>query len=317
MSNGRAPKKHVRVHDGLVGARALVGTPYLRDPRLRAEYAAEIAPRTAVMLNRIFDLHLVGVTPQRVLDLGAGTGVVGTTLRSRFGESLAVTSVDRVGAPGIVAADLSRPVCPPGVSGRFDFIVAAHLLNEFRSLDAAARAQLVLFWMKTWLAPGGHLVLIEPALRETGRALLEVREHVLAAGAFVKAPCLTQAPCPALVNPRDWCHDSAPRPGLPRADFSFLLLAAEGQAPRDGDLLRVVSDLKREKGRQRVFGCGLQGRQPYVLQSRDVSVTNEAFLRLERGVLCRIQGTLSSGDGLRLDAQSQVERVGPPASARS
>ncbi len=41
------------VHEGLVGPRALVGSPYLADPELRAEYEADIAPRTRAALARI------------------------------------------------------------------------------------------------------------------------------------------------------------------------------------------------------------------------------------------------------------------------
>ena len=41
------------IHDGLVGARKLVGTPYLADPELRREYERDIAPRTRAALARI------------------------------------------------------------------------------------------------------------------------------------------------------------------------------------------------------------------------------------------------------------------------
>lgn len=297
------------MHEGLVGARTLVGTPYLQDARLRAEYAAEIAPRTQAMLNRVLSMQLPQLTPKRVLDLGAGTGIVGATLAQRFGGAVHVTAVDRVPSTGIIAADLSRAARPTGVNGSFDLVVAAHLLNELRGLDALARARLVMFWLTDFVAPGGHLLLIEPALRETGRALLEVRDQVIGAGAFVHAPCLTQAPCPALADAKDWCHDSAPRPSLTRADFSYLLLAAHAPPPVLPDALRVVSDLKKEKGRQRLFGCGPSGRRAYVLQSRDVTGLNEAFLALDRGALCRLAGTQASGDGERLSPSSMVERL--------
>lgn len=302
------------MHEGLVGARALVGTPYLGDEKLRAQYAAQIAPRTEAMLNRVLSMHLPRLRPQRVLDLGAGTGIVGATLKARFGQDLHVTGVDRVAAPGLVAADLSRAVRPSGVQGRFDFVVAAHLLNELQSLTLAARAQLVRFWMHEFAEPGAPLLLIEPALKETSRALLQVRDALVGAGLFVHAPCLTQAPCPALANPKDWCHDSAPRPSLSRADFSFLLLSSDPPAATAPEVFRVVSDLKREKGRQRLFGCGVSGRHPYVLQSRDVVPGNEAFVRLSRGELCRLTNIRPTGDGLRLDAQSQVEALAKIAS---
>ena len=301
-------KKPSAIHQGFVGARALIGTPYLKDEKLRAQYDAEIAPRTAVMLNKILDQHLPQLRPRRVLDLGAGTGIVGATLRARF-DGVEVVAVDRVPSPGMIAADLSRCVRPAGVVGRFDLIVAAHLLNEFTTMDGAARASLVLGWMRECLAPQGVLLLVEPALKETSRALLQVRDHLNAAGAFVVAPCLWQGPCPALQSPHDWCHDSAARPSLPRADFSFLVVASVGQQTEDPALFRIVSDLRREKGRSRIFGCGPQGRHPLVLQTRDISPNNEAFVSLDRGALCRVAGLGEAGDGLRLSQQTQVQVV--------
>ncbi|HKO26838.1 MAG TPA: hypothetical protein VJU80_05225, partial [Solirubrobacteraceae bacterium] len=43
------------VHEGLVGARKLIGTPYLADEALRDQYAREIAPRTEAALARVLD----------------------------------------------------------------------------------------------------------------------------------------------------------------------------------------------------------------------------------------------------------------------
>jgi SAM-dependent methyltransferase len=208
------PRRASRIHRGLTGARDLIGTRYLADPELRREYAAEIAPRTGAALRKIL-AEVYGaarVPPGRALDLGAGTGAAGAALRERFGAGLEVVSVDRVAAPGVLAADLERGV-PAGL-GRFDLIVTAHLLGELfladkdeRRLDALARR--VLAWTRELLAAGGLVVIVEPALRETSRALLGVRDRLLAAGLAVVAPCFWTGPCPALERERDWCHDAA------------------------------------------------------------------------------------------------------------
>src|SRR5262245_22314227 len=127
-----------RIHQGLTGKRELVGTRYLADPGLRREYEAEIAPRTGAALDKILrELFAGAVTPprpRRALDLGAGTGAAGAALRAFFGPELEVVAADRVGGPGIVAADLERAL--PAVGGKFDLVVAAHLLGEL-FLDAA------------------------------------------------------------------------------------------------------------------------------------------------------------------------------------
>ena len=92
---GKQRKRRSAVHDGLVGTRELVGTPYLADPALRAEYARDIAPRTEAALARVLG-EVYGArgvaSPGRAIDLGAGTGAVGRVLRARFGESFEVVS---------------------------------------------------------------------------------------------------------------------------------------------------------------------------------------------------------------------------------
>ena len=125
-----------------------------------------------------------------------------------------------------------RPGCRRS-SGRFDLIVAAHLLGRAArrprrggtrggagGAGAGVGGRL--------LAPGGTIVIIEPALRETSRELLAVRDLLLSQTAQpaldVVAPCFWAGPCPALERERDWCHDAAPVPSSPRVDFSYLVL---------------------------------------------------------------------------------------------
>jgi len=86
------------IHDGLVGARKLVGTPYLADPELRREYARDIAPRTRAALARILaEVYPAdGAQPQRALDLGSGTGAAAEALRAWFGDDLEVVQMGPV-----------------------------------------------------------------------------------------------------------------------------------------------------------------------------------------------------------------------------
>ena len=75
--------------------------------------------------------------------------------------------------------------------------MAAHLLNELVArLDVEGRASLVSGWCRELLEPEGLCLLIEPALRETSRALLAVRDRLIASGLSVLAPCLFHAACP-------------------------------------------------------------------------------------------------------------------------
>ena len=302
-----------------MGARELVGTPYLADPVLRAEYARDIAPRTEAALGRVL-AEVYGprgaAPPGRAIDLGAGTGAVGRVLRARFGESFELVAVDRTAGPGLVRANLAveLPAVPGGV-GSFDLVVAAHLLNELfvdraPAERVALRARRVRAW-STLLAPHGVLILIEPALRDTSRELLAVRDQVLSAGLHVVAPCFWTGPCPALALERDWCHDAAPVPSKPRVDFSYLVLRAEPVPPAP-TLNRVVSDPMPEKGRLRLFVCGPQGRHPLIRLTRYRGPKNAALDRATRGAALSISDTEPAADGLRVIPTSTVKTPDPP-----
>jgi ribosomal protein RSM22 (predicted rRNA methylase) len=302
------PKASSRIHRGLVGARELVGQSYLADRDLRREYETEIAPRTGAALARIFDA--VALTrPQRVLDLGAGTGAAGRALLDRW-PGIELVAVDKVEGPGIVQADLARAGRPKGAQGRFDLVVAAHLLGEL-SLDVEGRARLVSGWCRDVLADDGHCILIEPALRQTSRALLAVRDRLVAAGLFVVAPCLWQGACPALTRERDFCHASADRvaQGRSRVDFSYLVLRNQGRACGDTALFRVVSDPMKDKGRLRLFICGAAGRVLLTRLDRERSPGNQAFERIERGDVVRVEKAAMRSDGLRCTSDTTIARA--------
>jgi SAM-dependent methyltransferase len=319
-------RTHSRIHAGLTRERELIGTAYLGDAGLRSEYAAEIAPRTRAALARILtklDPHLGGVN--RVLDLGAGTGAAGAAVAQHLrasGREVELVSVDQVAAmPGVIVADLRRDVRPAGVAGKFDLIVAAHVLNELGAkMTVVQRASLVFAWARELLAEGGLLLLLEPALRETGRDLLGVRDRMLEAGYTVVAPCFWQGACPALARERDWCHDSADwlpadagedvQGGRPRSrvDFAYVVLTRTAERTTDKRLFRVVSDLIEEKGRLRLFGCGPAGRHPIVRLDRERTPDNEDLDTATRGDVLVIDNLQTAGDGLRVTSGSRVDR---------
>ena len=300
--------RQTRIHRGLVGARKLVGSAYLSRAELRQEYEAEIAPRTEAALRRILGrVAFPQGQPRRVLDLGAGTGAAGRAVRGCFGEDVELVAVDRVPGPGILVADLLRGVRPVGVSGRFDLIVAAHLLNEL-DLDLDGRARLVAGWCRDLLEPDGMCIVIEPALRETSRALLGVRDRLVGGGSRVAAPCFCQTACPALQRDRDWCHDSAEVlvAGRSRVDFSYLVLRRSAATEVDPGRYRVVSDPIKDKGRLRFFVCGVAGRFELMRLNRDRSASNQALDQASRGDIIVLPDVPVRDDSIRIAADSTV-----------
>jgi ribosomal protein RSM22 (predicted rRNA methylase) len=247
--------------------------------------------------------------PRHALDLGAGTGAAGRAVCAQWPD-VELVAVDKVAGPGVVRADVARALRPAGVAGQFDLIVAAHLLNEL-SLDLDGRARLVAGWCRELLEPDGTCILVEPALRETSRGLLGVRDRLRAAGVFVVAPCLLQGPCPALARERDFCHMSAAAvaQGRSRVDFSYLVLRKQGVPCADTSRYRIVSDPMKDKGRLRLFACGPAGRLLVTRLDRDRSPANQILDEIERGIVVRITGVAAQPDGLRCGRDTAVERV--------
>lgn len=303
-------RRKTRIHRGLVGDRKLAGSGYLSRAELRQEYEAEIAPRTEAALRRILgQVDLEPRRPRRLLDLGAGTGAAGRAVRGHFGEDVELVAVDKVPGPGILVANVLCGVRPAGVSGRFDLIVSAHLLNELGgALDLDGRARLVAGWCRDLLEPDGTCIVVEPALRDTSRALLGVRDRLLAAGLRVAAPCFCQTACPALRRERDWCHDSAEVlvAGRSRVDFSYLVLRRSAAADIDPGRYRVVSDPIKDKGRLRFFVCGVTGRAELMRLDRDRSAANQALDRACRGAIVVLPNTPVHDNGIRVVADSTV-----------
>lgn len=264
----------------------------------------------------------------RVLDLGAGLGttslgVAAFARASGAADVLDVTALDddpralalferlaAATAPGGAAEALAVPVAlrprpfdlaAPGAEARvpegpFDLVVAGLVLNELFAQAPAAealarRAALVRALLRR-LAPDGVLLVVEPALRETSRALHALRDAALAPGPpdaapeptpHVLYPCTHTRPCPMLRAERDWCHDELPvalpppladvarDAGLRFEGLSFSALAL-GLRPRahPPGAVRVVSDVLASKGKREVFVCGADGRVRLDVLDRDV-----------------------------------------------
>jgi ribosomal protein RSM22 (predicted rRNA methylase) len=205
-------------------------------------------------------------------------------------------------------------------------------VNElFRGGDADLRRADLLEEALGLVAPGGSLLVVEPALRETSRALLRVRDLLVARGHAVRAPCLFRGACPALTRETDWCHaERAVEPpslvaqlaraaGLRReaVKMSYLVLAPAGEAwaePPPGRVFRIVSEPLPSKGRLRYMGCGPEGRMGLALQEKHVGDANRAFERLLRGDAIAVGGAEPRGDGLALGEGSSVRVIAPAGS---
>ena len=215
--------------------------------------------------------------------------------------------------------------------GRFDVVIAANVICEIvrESADAdealGRAAAVVSAAADRLLSPQGSILVIEPGLRDTARDLHRLRDRWLASTALhVEAPCLHEAPCPALVTDRDWCiadlawepptivADVDRRTGLRKGSlkFAYLVLTRESAAPLPAVTWRVVSDVLDLKGERRVYLCA-DGRWIVLGQlKRDVGATGETFASLRRGDLVELEGLQPRGALFRLPPSGMIRRVG-------
>lgn len=323
---------------GLTRDRELAGAKYLDDPKLLGAYLLFYWPVSYAQARQILgELP----RPRSALDLGSGPGPLAFALLD--GGASEVTAADRSvpalalarelaaeGGEALATREWDATKKQPLPEGTFDFISMGHMLNElFGSGDVAldARAALVESALLR-LKPRGTVLILEPALRDTSRQLLSVRNRLVDKGYAVRAPCLYKGDCPALHKGSDWCHAErewrlpavveqiAKAASLHKEELkmSYLALAPPAEAwaePPPGRLFRIVSESLEGKGRQRYIGCGPEGRVGLAMQEKHRNKENAAFFFLHRGDVISVTDTESKGDGLGLTATSTVKVVAP------
>lgn len=328
---------------GLTRNRELAGARYMDDPKLLGAYLLFYWPVSYAQARST--LSELTTRPRAVLDLGSGPG------------PLAFAALD-AGASTVVAADRSKPALElaralaleageglatrewspekPLPEGKFDLITMGHVVNELYNGQIDLRAAL-LEKILAQVNANGSLVVIEPALRDTSRALLQVRDALVAKGYAIRAPCMFRGNCPALIKESDWCHaertwrmpsiieELARASGLHKESLkmSYLVVAPKGEAwtePPPGTLFRIVSEPLEGKGRRRFMGCGPEGRVGLAMQEKHENERNRLFFKIARGDVIRITETEERGDGRALTDKSTVEVVasaGRPVVKRS
>lgn len=211
--------------------------------------------------------------------------------------------------------------------GPYDLILFGFVLNE---LDLAlpldervARRAALLCDAARQLADGGAIVVLEPALKQSARELMQLRDVLAARGEapWVIAPCLHAHACPMLPSERDWCHQElpyalpAPLATVARAaglryeglSYASLVLANQPRPPAAHPLHRVVSDPLTSKGKRELFTCSGHGYVRLTRLNRDASPTNEPFDEARRGDILTLEP-----DAQRIERASNVTRMRSP-----
>jgi ribosomal protein RSM22 (predicted rRNA methylase) len=333
---------------------------YLKDEGLRKAYRAYFLPSNLSKIHKPLQelyLHprdLFAKAKLRVLDIGAGPGTASLGVLTFFSQrerkpQLEFTAVDQVAGNLKMAEDLflsSRTMHSHEASlktiqsdigglgnilhGHFDVIILSNVMNELFARDEAKtgkRVSMLQDILKRALADDGSCIIIEPALRETSREMLEVRDGILEQGFHLYSPCLFSGKCPALVNPKDWCHEDIPwdpptlvkeidkLTGLRKDSlkFSYLVLRKDRLSLSDvcgSNSFRVVSEPLVSKGKIEYYLCGVGERKLVMRQDKDATPGNEFFGSLQRGSLVSFEGLIDEGTRLKVVKATAVTRAG-------
>ncbi|QPF90088.1 small ribosomal subunit Rsm22 family protein [Bradyrhizobium commune] len=192
--------------------------------RMPATYAA-----VAASLNALTEIA-PDFAPETLLDVGAGPGTASWAAAEAFSSLHDFTLLDANATLSRLALELAQDssrladcrYLPGDAGGNLaevspaDIVVASYIIGELGEGDQRALADAM------WAKARHALVVIEPGTPAGTTRILALRQQLIAAGAFVAAPCPHEKSCP-LTAP-DWCHFSQ---RLPRSQAHRQIKGAE------------------------------------------------------------------------------------------
>ena len=341
---------------GLTGDRRLAGRAYMDDRELLGAYLLYYWPvsymQSLDLPGRTTFFAATGPRPRLRPGPGLGgpdrriplrlrrfeyrrTGLVDDSSRALdLAESIIAGGSRRPGRIEKSVLDLESDAELP--EGPFDLIVAAHCLNELWRLEADApkRREGLIRRAAERLAPGGRILLVEPALLATCRDLIALRDALVSSSWRVFGPCPGSFACPAFAaGPERSCHVQAPwtapeivaslakAAGLDRTSvkFAYFFLSPE-PAPEEGpsSAPRRSDQMLNKAGRLRYVLCGEGRLETISARGDDAGAAAKGFMSLRRGDTLVARGLESregGGYGLLPDSELDLRTRAPEASS--
>ncbi|MEY2715058.1 MAG: hypothetical protein RIT24_1401 [Planctomycetota bacterium] len=317
----------------------------------REYFLASDAPKVALALDECAArddafARIAALETVRVVDLGAGVGATSVGFLAWLAGARAARGVTcpvrvelhaiELGEPAARALEANAKAAAAAIGAtlalkieardfrRFtppacDIILCQTAINEL--LVGVDHERETVQMVSSWSRSAPTLV-IEPALKLTTRALMSLRDAVLAlGGAHVVAPCPHQHACPMRAREADWCHEARriePTPRVAaidrivgrrdeRALFAFLATApGEAPAPPPPGTVRLVTDTLGSRGKTERVVCRSDGELRLMrLLDREVRDGNRAFLDAERGSVLAIE-PLPSNDRISPEISAKI-----------
>jgi ribosomal protein RSM22 (predicted rRNA methylase) len=346
----------IRLSRLLTKDRASIPIAYLKDKGLRKAYLLYYLPSNLLKIQlplKELSLHQKNILSKeylRILDIGSGPGSATLGVLDFFSRLekkpvLEFTAADHVAEnlkdaaayfasyqercrtdASLHTVKTSVEKLEPLLKGHHDLIILSNVLNELFRNDEdriVRRVDILNKIAKRFLAHDGSCIIIEPALHDTSREMLLVRDGLLAQGFHVYSPCLMNENCPALINPKDWCHEDVtwePPALIKEIDklaglrkdslkFSYMVLRKDDLSLKDiygPDSFRIVSEPIISKGKIEFYLCGKGGRRLIVRLDKDKSPANEAFGAVKRGDIVSFVKLLDEGKRYKVGEDTVV-----------
>ncbi|MHB9862298.1 small ribosomal subunit Rsm22 family protein [Streptomyces sp. YIM S03343] len=299
--DGVPPRQAAQAVDRLMAAYrgdTPTAAPILRDRADVAAYAAYRMPATFEAVRAALGAFADAVpewVPASHVDVGGGTGAATWAVSATWGGTRPVTVLDwaepalalgrEIAAAHPALRDVRWQRSRIGAAidiESTDLVTVSYVLNELTESDRTALVDAA--------AAAAQTVVIVEAGTPAGYArVMEARDHLIAAGLRVAAPCPHSTACP--IEPgSDWCHFSArvSRSSLHRQvkggslayeDEKFSYVAAT-RIPATPAAARVVRRPQIRKGQVLLDLCGADGR----LERRTVTKRHGDLYRAARDV---------------------------------
>ncbi|WP_405643396.1 small ribosomal subunit Rsm22 family protein [Streptomyces sp. NBC_00019] len=217
--DGLPPKQAAQAVDRLIATyRGATPTdaPILRDRADVAAYAAYRMPATFEAVRSALDAFADAVpqwVPGSHVDVGGGTGAATWAVSATWSGARSVTVLDW--AEPALALGREIAVANPALEGASwrrsrigsslalestDLVTVSYVLNELTPADRTALVDAA-------AGAAQAVVIVEAGTPDGYARVIEARDHLIAAGFRVAAPCPHSAACP-IVPGEDWCHFS-------------------------------------------------------------------------------------------------------------
>ncbi|PWT89059.1 MAG: hypothetical protein C5B54_09560 [Acidobacteria bacterium] len=159
---------------------------------------------------------------------------------------------------------------------QYDLILISFALNEAFKSETPTAIYSWITKLMTRLNPGGLLLILEPALRESSEQLEKIRNLIASENRFfIWGPCLHHQDCPLLRAGKFWCHEVR-QWRVPQSlsflnrhlyreiavlKFSFLMIGKEPAFPveQTEEIFRLISPITKLKGKYVAKGCAADG----------------------------------------------------------